>query len=1226
MSPASKRHILAILICLLCFADIALIAQSVRGSLAGNVTDPSGALIAGAQITAVNSTSGAASKTISTSAGSYRFPELPLGSYNVTATANGFSTQVQQGVQVTIGSVAALNLVLQPGGAQITVNVDASAPTVETQSSDVGGTVQARQIVQLPLALGGVGALRSPEAFEFLLPGTTGPGTANSNNGIFLSKISGGQEYGNEVLLDGASQTRSENGSSFDEEAPSVEALQEFKITTAIPEAEYGRTTGGIENFVTKSGSNNYHGTIFDIFRNEAMDANTWFNDGRRAQTCVGTNDTPACRANFRTPSDKQNDYGGSLGGPVQIPHIYNGKDKLFFFFSWEQFQQKLGATQTSTVPTLRERTGDFTELFNPAAPPAAGSGAPKNPCDGSTVYPGEIFDPATQRTVGGVTCRTAFPGNRITTPFSSTAIAVLNYLPVPTTSSVFNNFFFPSTIPLTNTTYTLRIDASLSEKSKIFASYSTRDNNRTSGGNPYLPYPEDPATWKQDFETHLGRFGWDWALTPTVLNHFNFGYNRTNSANFAFPIFDNIDYAQKIGLKGAPASKNFPEISFDGRDNLITPAASGSEGTRLGNPGQNDDNIDNGWRVNDSVSVQKGRSSFKFGFDYRLQQYSPINNPTPAVNFSRAQTSSDQANSEFDGNSFASLLLGQASGGNFALGLYSEKPRWTSFYYALFAQDDFKVSNNLTLNLGVRWDVDVPRSEAHNATSNFSPAAVDPAYGVPGALVFGTNCHCNTRWADTYYKDVAPRIGFAYTPPGSNGKTVLRGGGAIFYGPLQFSDFGGSMDQGYKVAPTFTSPDSFSPAFALDSGFPAFKAPPNLDPGFFNGQPVTGSYIAPNFGKPAAVYEWSLQVQRELAPDLILSVGYLGNKVQNLRSNVQNINNIPIANFALGNQLNANVVGNTAGVPVPFTGFTTLWGANAPVQRALRPFPQYDFIDSGCCLQNVGMSTYNALLVSLTRRYRNGLTLQVSYTWAKNLTDADSALPNAGIAVSQVQNPFNLHTAKAISAQDIRNTFVFAPLYQLPFGRNRPFLNHGIASYIAGGWSIGTVQRYQSGQPLSFCCATPIPGFQNSVYYNRDFSQSLASTAYRSGRLNPLIAGQDSYFNGTAFIDPNATATRGAGVWSFGNIPRVTDEVRTQPYFNEDISLLKSTPIKEGVDFVLKGEFLNAFNRHQFSIPGNLNPQLVNPGGTDPYGNFGVPTATISTPRNLQITARITF
>ena len=1200
-------RVLILLVISVLSADIGF-AQSVRGAMAGNITDATGALIPGAKITAKNVDTGVTQNTVSTSDGAYRFPELSLGRYDVTVSASGFATSVQTGVLVTINSVSALNVTLQPGGENTSVNVDASAPRVETESSDVGGTVDSRQIVQLPLALGGVGALRSPEAFEFLLPGTTGPGTANSNNGIFLSKISGGQEYGNEVLIDGASQTRSENGSSFDEEAPSVEALQEFKITTGVPQAEYGRTTGGIEDFVTKGGTNQYHGTAFDIFRNEAMDANTWFNDGNAALNgCDGPTPGSIC-SSFRTPSDKQNDYGGSVGGPLSIPHVYNGHDKLFGFFSWEQFQQKLGATQTSSVPTALQRTGNFTDLFNPAAPPAItpGTTPPVNPCDGTIVYPGEIFDPATQRVVNGTPCRTAFPGNVIPADrFSTVAQNVLAYIPAPSTTALYNNYFFQSTIPLKNTTYTVRVDVDPTPRNKFFISYSTRDNNRTSGGNPVLPYPEDPNTWTQDFETHLGRFGWDFIVTPTVLNHLNFGFNRTNSANFALPIAQGINYTTQLGINNAPTSTNFPQFTFDGRDQY----------RNLGNPGQNDDNIDNGWRVNDSVSWTKGRNSFKVGLDYRLQQYSPINNPTAAANFARTQTASDPANGEFDGNSFASLLLGATSGGNFALGLYSEKPRWTSYYYALFAQDDLKLSSRLTLNLGLRWDVDVPRSEAHNATSNFSPTATDPEYGIPGALVFGTTYSGNKRWANTYYKDIAPRIGFAYTPNG-DGKTVFRGGGAVFYGPLQFSDFGGSMDTGYKIQPTFQPGDGFSSAFALDSGFPAYNQPPNLDPGIFNGQPVTGSYIQPQDGKPAAIYEWSLQMQRELAPDLILEVGYLGNKAQNLRSNVQNINNIPISDFALGNQLNNPVVGNTAGIAVPFNGFTTLWGTGAPVQRALRPFPQYDYIDSGCCLQNVGMSTYHALLVSLNRRLRNGLTLQVSYTWAKNLTDADSALPNNGISVSQVQNPDNLHQEKAISAQDIPQTFVFAPLYQLPFGKGKPFLTHGIAGAIAGGWEIGSVQRYESGQPVSFCCATGIPGFENSIYYSRNGIQSLKSANYRAGKLNPFIASEASYFNPAAFIDPNSTSVRGAGAYSFGNIPRVTGEVRTQPYFNEDFSLLKNVQIREGVTFTLKGEFLNAFNRHQFALP-DLNP-------TD--GTFGVPTSTLNSPRNLQVTGRISF
>jgi Carboxypeptidase regulatory-like domain len=1179
-------------------------SQSVRGSLAGSVLDPSGAAIPGAKITVRDASTGASRDTVSSAEGSYRFPELTLGSYDVTATATGFSKQVQHGVQITIGSVSALNMTLTPGSIESTVNVDASAPSVDTQSSEAGGTIQSRQILQLPLALGGVGAMRSPEAFEFLLPGTTGPGTANSNNGIYTLKISGGQSFSNEDLLDGASQTRSENGSSFDEEAPSVEALQEFKIITGIPAAEYGRTAGGIESFVTKSGTNQYHGTFFDIFRNDALDANTWFNNGNLALNCAGANATPSCTSLYRRPDDKQNDYGVSLGGPATIPHLFNASDKLFFFFAWEQLKRRVGGTQISTVPTLLERGGDFTDLYNPASPPVGGSTV-TNPCDGTPVYAGEVFDPSTQRVVNGTPCRSAFKGNVIPQQrFSAVAKNLLNYIPVPTTAGLYNNYFFASSIPITNTTYTVRVDVSPSSRSKIFVSYSTRDNLRTCCATPLLPYPEDSGTWQQNFDTHFGRAGWDFIMTPTMLNHFNFGYNRSLSANFAYPTFNNIDYTQQLGIFNSPVSTNFPSIGFDTRDQY----------RNLGN-GLNNNWIDNGWRFNDSVSIEKGRNNLKFGGDFRIQQFSPLSYPTPALSYDRTQTASDPANAQFNGNSLASLLLGQVSSGNFGNGVISRLPRWTSYYYALFAQDDLKVNDKLTLNLGVRWDVDVPRSEAHNNTSNFSPTAVDPEYGIPGALVFGTQTNGNTRWVNPYYKDIAPRVGFAFAPY-ANGLTVFRGGAAILYGPLLYADDGNGMNAGYKIQPVFTSSDGFSPSFLSDNGFPAYSQPPNLDPGIFNGQPLADNYIKPSFNKPAEVYEWTLQLEQQLAQDLILKVGYLGNKAQNLRSTLQNINNIPTSEFGLGNALNSSVAGNTVGVASPFQGFYSLWGAGAPIQRALRPFPQYSAIDSGCCLQNVGMSSYNALLVSLSRRYRNGLSLQVSYTWEKNFTDADSAIPGGGPSVPQVQNPTDLRQEKALSAEDIPQTFVLAPLYQLPFGKGKAYLTHGFASYVAGGWEVGSVQRYQSGQPISFCCATPIPGWDNNIYYKRNQGQSLASTAYRSGHLNPFVAGQNSYFNSAAFTDPNSTAVRGTGAYSFGNIPRVTGEVRSQKFYNEDISISKTTPIREGVSFVFKGELLNAFNRHQFAVP-DTNP-------TD--SSFGIPTGTISLPRNIQFTARVAF
>ncbi len=1208
------RHMAIACLCMLTIPLGMVMAQTVRGGLAGTVTDSTGAVIPGANIQAKNQRTGDVSTAVSTSAGQYRFPELPLGSYDVTASAAGFKSSVLTGVQVQIQQITALDVTLQAGGAAETVTVDANAPTIQTESSDIGGIVSSKQIVELPLALGGVGALRSPEAFEFLLPGTTGPGTANSNNGIFLSKIAGGQNYGNEVLIDGASQQRSENGSSFDEEAPSVEALQEFKITTALPQAEYGRTTGGIENFVTKSGTNSFHGTAYELYRNEDLDANTWFNNGDLAYYCSGSNNTPACRSTYVTPEDKKNDYGGTLGGPVWIPKVFNGKDKLFFFFSWEQLAYNVGATNTSNVPTVAMRNGDFSNplLYRTDLAPVG-----TNPCQGNApVYQGEIFDPTTERTVatpnGPVACRDQFPGNKIDpSRFSPAAVNIMNYYPLPTNDQQFNNFVYPSTIPINNTTYTVRIDANLSDRNKLWGSYNTRENNRTSGGNPLIPDPVDPNTWKQDFITHFGRFGWDYSFSPTLLNHLNFGTNRSNSINYAQALFAKVNWTEQLGIGNAD-SMNFPQIT---NGNVVN----------LGNPAQNDDNVDNGMRLNESVAWEKGRHSMSYGVDLRWQQYSPIDGNSPVLNFCGNETAS--AAGIADGYGFASQMLGLACGGSQSI--IPHQSRWTSWYYGIFAQDDFKVSRDLTLNLGVRWDVDLPRHEAKDFTSNFDPTANDPEFNVPGALVFGTTCNgCNTAWADTYYKDIAPRVGFAYSPSSLQGKTVFRGGAGIMFGPLQYSDFGGSMNTGYRANPSF--PDNgFDPSFTIDNGYPAFPQPPNLDPGIFNGQAVSGSYIEKQYGRPAMVSEWTMQIQQEVAKDLIMTVGYVGNKAQNLHSNIQNINNIDQKYFSLGNHLNDQVVGNTVGVNQPFTGFNDLWHG-AQVQRALRPFPQYDYIDSGCCLQNVGMSSYEALLTSLERRFRDGLNLMVSYTWSKSITNSDSLLPNNGVGVAQVQNVNNLHDEKAVSAQDVPHTVVLSWLYELPFGHGKTWLNHGIASYVVGGWEVGAVQRYMSGQPISFCCATGIPGFQNSIRFDRVPASDLKSVAYHQGTINPIGAqtanpSTNALFNldtirqpnGGAFLDENAVANRGEyGAFSLGDMPRVTGEVRTPAYYNEDISILKNTTIHENIVFQLKFELLNALNRHTFNIP-----------DVAPNDNlFGVPNGTLTNPRNIQVTGRINF
>jgi hypothetical protein len=1194
-------------------------AQTTSGNITGTVTDSTGAVVPGAKVEATNESTGTTLNAVTTSAGTYRFPQIPVGTFDISVTAPGFQPEKLTGIEVNLQVTTPVNVTLKVGSASESVTIVANAPQLQTESSEISGTITADQYQKLPLALGGVGAFRSPEAFIFLLPGNTGPGTANSPNGIFFSKIAGGQDYGAEVLIDGLSQQRSENGSSFDEEAPSVDALRQLTVTDALPSAEYNRTTGGFENFVTKSGTNQFHGYGYDIIRNTALDANLWFNGGNEAISCVGADNTPACRSGFATPVDRKNDYGGTFSGPVWIPKVYNGHDKVFFFFAWEQLKYNLGATTITTVPTPQELSGDFSNpaLFNPSK--VVGT----NPCDGSQVLQGQIFDPSTTRTVDGVECRTAFPGNKIPGGFSPVAQKLLAYFPGPTNANVFNNFSYPSTAPITNTTYTVRIDASLTDKHKIWSSYSTRDNNRISGAPQYLPYPIDYATWKQDFDTHFYRFGWDYIIRPNLLNHFIIGSNRSNSINFAVPALEHVNWFSQVGI-GNAVSNNFP---------VVTNGVTAQEGMP-----NNGDNIDNGLRLVDSVSWQKGAHSLTFGTDIRYQQYSPINNNSPSIGFCGQQTSAYQGSSN-NGNGLASELLGQVcSGGQ---NVYAHQSRWISWYYSGFVQDDWKATRNLTLNLGVNYSVDVPRNEAQNYTSNFSATAVDPEYGVPGALVFGTQCNgCNTRWADTYYKDIAPRFGFAYSPPWLNGKTVLRGGAGILYGPLQYDDFGGSMNAGYKSSPSFNSKNGFDPSFVIDAGYPSFPQPPNLDPGQFNGQPLSGSYIEKIAGRPAKVYEYNLQIQQEVAKDLIFSIGFVGSEAQNLQANNQNINNIPYQDIALGKELGTGLMNNSYGVPVPFPNYFSLWGNGVQIQQALRPFPQYDYIDSGCCLQATGHSSYDAMLVSLTRQFRDGLSMQVSYTFSKNINDTDSTLPNTNPGQPQVQNPDNLHQEKAISIQDIPNTFVLSTSYELPYGHGKQFLNHGPLSYLAGGWQIGMILRYQNGQPLAFCCTVGIPGWQNSTRYNLVPDVPIQSAVYRSGwkhiqpfnTANGSDPGVNSFFNGAntssavaytsggarpAFIDQVA-AVNGSSEnlpYSLGDTPRVTN-VRMPAWMNEDFSLLKDIPIHESVAFQLKFEFLNAFNRHLFGTP-DTNPADF---------TFGIPTYQANSPRALQVTGKISF
>jgi hypothetical protein len=1213
------------------------LAQSDRGAIAGSVLDKSGAGIGSATVTATGADTGLVYKATTSDTGAYSIQNMALGRYNLTVSAPAFKTVNETGILVQINNTSSVDVTMEPGEVTQSITVLADTPTLQTETSDVGTIVDTRQIIELPLSLGGQGVLRAPEAFVFLTPGTTGPGSNDSSNGVFEAKLGGGQNFGNEVILDGASTARADSGSAFDQTAPSVEALQEFKVTTSTVPAEFGRTSGGVESFATKSGTNTYHGTAYDLFRNEDLNANSWFNDLQHQPRNL----------------DRKNDYGGTFGGPVWVPKLYNGRDKTFFFFSWEQYRQTQGSTNTSTVPTDAERAGDFSSLLGAPLQDANHNNI-INPCDGSTIFQGQIFDPTTTKTVNGQQCRTAFPGNKIPT-ISTVAQNILKLIPEPTIKGASQeNFILNSNNPVLTTTMSIRIDQNLGVKSKLFFSYSSRDNESLNG-SPSLPNPLD-TTFFSSFFTHYVRVGWDYFFSPTLLNHLNVGLNRVNSNSIATSV-NGTDWDKTIGLTGANGP-TFPPIAFNNDNQGLS---------SFGSPNADDDVV-NSLVVSDNISWTRGRHNLRFGVDWRAFQFSVIDqsHQSPSIGFDIAQTAETQGQGLLTGDPFASFLLGAPA--SVSLAVRSNQPRFVSNYYAAYVVDDFKARRNLTLNLGLRYDIETPRHEAAGAQSVFDPTAPnigtggDPGAigpgGIPlnGALIFGGTgpgrSGTSASGARTYHKDFAPRIGFAYSPEALFGKlrqTVVRGGYGIYYAPLTYGDFGQALTDGFTASPSFNG--SFGPALLLDSGIPSFPPPPSLDPAQDNGGSGGGfggvTYLAPSFGRPGMVQNWDLEIQHQFTTDLILSVGYVGNHGTHLRSSLAQINNLNPRFFPMGNTLKTLVTDPSSPVPSPFTNFVPLYTANGntsdTVAQALRPFPQYQSINSDCCLENLGQSTYNALLAKLERRFHNGLNLLASYTYSKTLTDADSALP-AFVSFSgggSVQNSFNLRNEKALSYQDIPHTFVVSYIYELPVGKGKKFLNKpGPVDKVLGGWEVGGVQRYQSGQPLAFGCATSVPAYDGCIRFNLVPGQPLLSPnagSFNNGNAflglsqTPKIttgctenangtfsapAGVSTFWNCAAFIDPNATNLVTARGYTFGNMPRIIGSVRSQGYVNEDFSIIKRMSLFESNSLILKAELFNAFNRHVFTRP-DTGPQ---------DGGFGVSFGTVNGPRTVQFTLRYDF
>ncbi len=1124
------------------------------GSIVGTVQDPSGAVLPQAAVSLTSSQTGTTLNTTTSSAGQYVFPVVPVGQYNLTVSATGFRKAVIQNLIVALSKTITQDVTLQLAAAGTTVEVSASASAVqlEPHTSQASTTIDQSTYASLPIALNG--AARSPTIVADLMPGVADSpgvsGSAGPTGQAFSETINGGQEFGGEVMYDGAVLAQTNVAADYRVQPVPVEALQEFALIQNSFSAEYSRTPGGILSFNTRSGTNKLHGEAYDFLQNDRWDARGFF-----AQT---------------KPRKHQNEFGVNAGGPLYIPHLYNGKNKTFFFAYYSGFRLSQGQQPSlATIPTLAERTGDFSNLRDSQG----------------NVIP--IYDPlTTQCNAQGVCTRQQFSFNgqlNVIPPdrFTSVAKAFLPFIPNPINSNQINNILTSGSTTTTENRWGVKLDHYISQKYVIHGFFAKTPYNND---YPTIIYKEpfDAYGFKEPDDYILARFTQDITLSSNLLAHVTLGYNRDNFTYLGGRSFSN----NTLGIQNIPAVA--PALSFTNGY-----ANAGSD------PGQTV--IENGSTINGFLSWITGKHQIKIGGEYTKHQDNTGQINAADFSFSYQETNLPSAlNPAATGDGFASFLIGAVDSGHLFYYPFEVGTRFK--YLGTYFQDNYEVTPNLTLNLGLRYDIPWTRTQVHGTLSSFDPTVPNPgAGGRLGALAFagsGSGRIGRDRFSDTRYIYLQPRFGFAYK---IRTKTVLRGGFGVFTGSsgdvlengirIQFSD-------GFNANPTFTTTNlGVTPAFYIQNGFPAFVKPPFIDPTLDNNGTI--SWAAHEDGTTAYISNWSLDLQRELPRGFLLDVGYVANSAHHLGSLLVNADQVNPKYLSLGTALNAPLdspAGQATGVPLPYPGFS------GTVAQALRPYPQYQYIYRW--MQTAGKSRYNSLQVKLQRQFFKGVSVLASYTYAKLMTNAESQhgwyTPGWGS-----QDTYNLGREMAVASilppQVLNLTYV----YEFPFGAGKQFVNKpGVARAVLGGWAISGIQRYQSGTPQIVRLPNTLPLFTYSLYPNIVPGQSLRASW--SGRFDPA---KDVYLNAAAFSTP--------APFTFGNAARALP-VRGFSYFNEDISLQRQFRIKESLGFQFRVDAFNLFNRVTFGGPDAFAP------GTNPdFGHIG---SQANTPRSVQFGARITF
>ncbi len=1151
-----NRTLCCILLVVLSASVVFLPAQSPKGTITGTITDPQNARVPGVEVIALHVDTNQKYTGISSDDGTYVIPALPIGKYEITATLTGFATYKQSGIVLEVSQRLRIDIGLKVGSVSETVEVTGEVSRIQTESSSAGTTVEQQRIANLPL--NGRHVLDLVKLIPGVQPRNRGvDGFAQVDNQAF-SQISfnGGPTYGNQIFLDGGMNTVPvHNEMSV---VPMLDSVEEFKVLTNALPAEFGQSNGGVINIVTRGGTKDLHGSLYEFVRNDSLDARNAF---------LTTKDPITGRTK---PVVRYNQYGGTVGGPVYIPKIYDGRDKTFFFVGYEQWKYIQANINRSTVPTALERSGNFSNTRN-----GLGDLIP-------------IYNPLTTRANPGGSgyVRDAFPGNIVPNNLMDpVSLKVLGYLPLPNVApnnpyTNANNYLSLQSYPINQDDLTIRIDHNFSDKNKLFGRFSENRNFRDFKAWGIGIADSDARTDQRN--NYNGLIAHTYVFSPTVVNEFRANVTR-QSLDFIHPSFDQ-GWPAKLGYPAIIPQDAFPPIQIDGILAIGSARGGFAGGFRKHHTVQ----------FTDSVTWIRGKHTIKAGFDQRWIRLNFTNRSNPSGNFSFSSslTNNPQVPAG-SGFGMATFLMGEVSSGSLGI-----RPQFAfqSWSHGSYLQDDFKATKRLTLNLGVRYDLASGPTERWDRSSNFDPYVTNSLTNTPGALLYA-GVTKDRHFTNPPNHNFAPRIGFAYNITG-DGKTAIHGGYAMIYSLIESGDTAGdgSNSLGFSIDTSFTAPGG-GPyrAFKLSEGPTTILLPKGASggPSAFRGQAVR--YQMMEEGTPY-VQQWNLTLQRELPGRWVVSAGYAGNRGVHLYGANYNLNQMDPQYFSMGLKLQDKVTN-------PYYGQITsgtLSAATVVQSQLLLPYP--DYLSIYTLSSHGGSSTYHSFQFTAEKRFSDGLSALISYNNSKLINDASSTNQGSSSNPDYRIGRLDRRGERSLDENDIPHRLVISAVYELPFGPTKRWLKEGVLGAVFGGWQYNVIYTYQSGNPLV------VRGSNNFTGINRP---NLAGDPVLPAGERTVL----KWFNTAAFANP--------ANWTIGNVPRTMPTLRGPAYKNVDMSLFRNIKITERFKLEFRAEAFNALNMVIYDNPNtSFTP---NASGVNTNANFGRILSSMAA-RRMQFGLRLTF